>query len=61
MKDRTKDDRCIKLDGHVSDEEYLTCIKIWNKFNRKNMGNYHDYYLKEGVFLLADVFEKACV
>ena len=22
------------------DEDYLTCKKIWNKFNMKNMGDY---------------------
>ena len=42
-----------KLDGHISDEEYLICIKIWNKFNMKNMAYYHDHYLKKDVLLLA--------
>ena len=58
MKDEKNDDKGKKLDGHTSDEEYLTCIKIWNKFNVKNMGDYHDHYLKKDVLLLADVFEK---
>ena len=35
------------LDGHITDEEYLACKKIWNKFNVKNMGDYHDHYLKK--------------
>ena len=39
-------------------EEYLTCIKIWNKFDMKNIGYYHDHYLKKDVLLLFDVFEK---
>ena len=47
-----------KLDGHITHEEYLTCKKIWDKFNIKNMGDYHDHYLKKDVLLLADVFEK---
>ena len=33
------------------------CEKIWNKFDMKNMGEYHDHYFKKDV-LLADVFEK---
>ena len=45
-------------DGHITDKEYLTYIKIWNKFSRENMGDYHNHYLKKDVLLLADVFEK---
>ena len=45
-------------DGHISVKDYLTCGKIWDKFNMKNMGDYHDHYLNKKVLLLADVFEK---
>ena len=47
-----------KVDGHISNEDYLTCKKIWNEFNMTNMGDYHDHYLKKDVLLLTDVFEK---
>ena len=47
-----------KLDGHISDEDYLKCNKIWNECNVKNMDDCHDHYLKKDVLLLADVFEK---
>ena len=33
-------------DGHISIENYLLCEKIWNKFETKNMGDYHDPFLK---------------
>ena len=58
MKDGTTNDNDEKLEGRMSDEEYLTCIKIWNKFNMKNTCDYHDPYLKIDVLLLANVFEK---
>ena len=45
------------LDVHVSIEDYMVCEKIRDKFKMKNMGNYHDHYLKKDVLLLADVFE----
>ena len=32
------------LDGHINDEECLMCKKIWDKFDKKNMGDYHDHY-----------------
>ena len=46
--------------GHISfkDVFYLTREKIWDKFDIKDMGDYHDHYLKKDVLLLADVFEK---
>ena len=37
---------------HVSIKDYLTCEKIWNKFNMKNIGDYRDHYLKKDVPLL---------
>ena len=42
----------------MSDKEFLTCKKAWDGFGMKNMGDYHDHYLKKDVLLLADVFEK---
>ena len=44
-------------DGHISFKDYLTCEKIWDEFDIKDMGDYHDHYLKKDVLLLADVFE----
>ena len=57
VKDGTTGDNSKKLDGHISGEDYLTCKKIWNGFNMKNMGHYHDHYLKNDVLLLADVLK----
>ena len=45
------------LDGHISVKDCLTCEKLWDKFEKKNMGDYHDRYLKKDVSLSADVFE----
>ena len=56
MKDGTTGDNGEKLNGDLSDEEYLTYIKSWNKFNMKSMGDYLDHYLKKDVLLLADVY-----
>ena len=45
-------------DGHISLKDYLTCEKIWDKFDIKDMGDYRSHYLKKDLLLLADVFEK---
>ena len=58
VKDETTGDNGKKLDGHISDKDYLKCKKVWNELNMKNMGDYHDRYLKRYVLLLADVLEK---
>ena len=58
VKDGTTSDSGEKLESHISNKDYLTCKKICNKFNMKNMGDYHDHYLNKDVLLLADVFKK---
>ena len=37
------------LDGHINVKDYLTCEKIWDKFEMKTMGDYHNHYLKKDV------------
>ena len=44
--------------GHINIKDYSTCKKTWDKFEMKNMADYHDHYLKKDVLLLTDVFEK---
>ena len=44
-------------EGHISVKDNLICEKIWDKFEMKNMGDYHNHYLKKHVLLLADIFE----
>ena len=45
----TTSDNGEQLNGHESDENYLMYNKIWNELNMKNMGDYHDHYLKKDV------------
>ena len=54
VKDETTGHNGKKLDSHISNEDYLTSKKYWDVFGIKNMGDYHDDYLKKDVLLLAD-------
>ena len=40
------------------DKKYEHVLQVWNKFEMETMKDYHDFYLKCDVRLLADVFEK---
>ena len=44
-------------DEHITDEEYAHAQRIWEAFECKTLGDYHDLYVKTDVALLADVFE----
>ena len=54
----------ILNNDHISDEQYKHAQNVWDTFNLKTMGDYHDLYLKSDILLLADVFEnfrKTCL
>ena len=54
----------ILNDEHISDTQYVHTIKVRETFKLRNMGEYHDLYLKTNVLLLADVFKnfgKTCM
>ena len=41
----------------ISDEDYAHNQKVWDVFETKNCGEYHDLYVQSDTLLLADVFE----
>jgi len=44
-------------DENVTDEEYEHAQAVWEAFECKTLGDYHDLYVETDVTLLADVFE----
>ncbi|CAI2194067.1 10805_t:CDS:2, partial [Funneliformis geosporum] len=52
------------LKGKISPEDYHHAQKVWKTYGYKNLGAYHDLYLKIDVLSLADVwtqFRKTCI
>ena len=45
-------------DCGINGKEYQRAINVWKVFRIKNLGEYHDLYLRTDVLLLCDVFEK---
>ena len=48
----------------VSDQVYEHACKVWRDFEIKNLGEYHDLYLRTDIILLANIFEafrKVCL
>ena len=41
----------------ISDEDYAHAQKVWDVFETKNIGEYHDLYVQSDTLLLADVYE----
>ena len=41
----------------ITDKDYTHAQKVFNEFNLKILGDYHDLYVQSGALLLADVFE----
>ena len=41
----------------ITDTQHTRAKVIWENFNIKNLGKYHDLYLMTDVYLLSDVFE----
>ena len=53
-----KDGKRNRSNGHISDAQYQHLQNVWNILNFNTFEDFHNCYLKKGVLLLADSFEK---
>ena len=54
----------LLTDKGISDEQYQLAVKVWNTFQIRTIGEYHNLNLKSDILLLAGVFEnfrKTCL
>ena len=42
---------------NISDEDYTHAQKIWDIFEIKNLGEYHDLYVQSDTLFLSDIYE----
>ena len=42
---------------NVTDVDYIHAKRVFKNLNNKNLGDYHDLYVKSDTLLISDVFE----